>query len=103
LNTGYLGKIASFLEKEFGYEKNKDFRLWKNEDPNIPSLFYNYPTIIMIKSIKVAENREKMIEIFSSMNFSDYLDEPEQEEAKDYEPYVIIATLIILILILNQS
>jgi len=86
VNDGYLGKIAAILERELDFVKGNDFTIWPNMSPQ-------YITIISFQRYK------DQLEIFFNPEELEQLEEPE-EEPKNYEPYVIIATLIIFILII---
>ena len=82
---GYIGKVAAILENEFGLKKHEHFKIWPNEIP--PYIFVEKLHYMDTQEIENALAPEP---------------EPEPESEQTYEPYVIIVTLILFVIILSK-
>ena len=98
IREGYLSKVAAILERVLYFEKNIDYKLNNNKsDPYSTNTHrdFNHDGPF-IDVINVQENLNTLLQI------NEIINKPEPE-TKNYEPYVMIATLILFILIISKS
>jgi hypothetical protein len=101
VRNGYIGRIASIIEKLFNITKEKDrFELWTNKQPNYIKLFVTNEEKEVLDRIFV----QKLI--YESESEAESIAESKAKslaQSQNYEKYVIIATLLLFIIIITRK